>query len=161
MLSADLRFAVRSLSRSTAFTAIVVATLACCIGATTSVFSIVESVLLHGLRYPRIDRLVAVWSDNPKENNHRYQVSVGDYYDWRRRSRSFSQLAAFFPIWNASYGAPDGIERLDVGAVTANLLPTLGVTPVLGRGFLEGEDKRGAAPTVILSHAFWRARFPE
>ena len=61
MLSADLRFAVRSLSRSPAFTAIVVVTLACCIGATTSVFSIVESVLLHGLRYRQIDQLVAVW----------------------------------------------------------------------------------------------------
>ena len=159
MLSADLRFAVRSLSRSAAFTTIVVATLACCIGATTSVFSIVESVLLHGLRYRQIDRLVAVWSDNPRENNHRYQVSVGDYYDWRQRSRSFSRLAGFFPIWNAWYSAPDGVERLDVGAVTANLLPTLGVTPMLGRGFLEGEDKRGATPTVILSHAFWERDF--
>ena len=159
MLSADLRFAVRSLSRSPAFTGIVVATLACCIAATTSVFSIVESVLLHGLRYRRIEQLVAVWSDNPKENNHRYQVSVGDYYDLRQRSRSFSRLAGLFPTWNVSYSAPDGTERLDAGAVTADLLPTLGVTPMLGRGFLDGEDRRGAAPTVILSHAYWARDF--
>jgi len=62
----DARFAVRSLRRTPAFTAVVVATLALCIGATTSVFSIVESALLNGLGYRQIDRLVAVWSDNPQ-----------------------------------------------------------------------------------------------
>ena len=159
MLTTDLRFAVRSLVRRPAFTAIVVATLALCIGATTAVFSIVESVLLNGLEYRRLDRLVAVWSDNPQEKTDRYQVSVGDYYDWRARSHSFSQLAGFFPTWNSLYGAPDGTERIDVGAVSANFLPTLGVAPKLGRGFLEGEDKPGAAGTVILTHAFWSREF--
>jgi putative ABC transport system permease protein len=159
MLTNDLRFAVRSLLRRPAFTAIVVSTLALCIGATTAVFSIVESVLLNGLEYRRLDRLVAVWSDNPTEKTDRYQVSIGDYYDWRARSRSFSQLAGFFPIWNALYAATDGTERIDVGAVTANLLPTLGVAPKIGRGFLEGEDRPGAPGTVILTHAFWARAF--
>jgi putative ABC transport system permease protein len=159
MLTADLRFAIRSLLRRPAFAAIVVSTLALCVGATTAVFSIVESVLLNGLEYQHLDRLVAVWSNNPKENTDHYQVSVGDYYDWRQRSRSFSQLAGFFPTWNVLYGAPEGVERVDVGAVTANFLPTLGVSPALGRGFLEGEDKPGAAGTVILSHAFWSRDF--
>ena len=159
MLTTDLRFAVRSLLRKPAFTVIVVATLALCIGATTAVFSIVESVLLNGLEYRQLDRLVAVWSNNAKEKNDRYQVSVGDYFDWRARSHSFSQLAGFFPIWNTLYGAPDGVERIDVGAVSSNLLPTLGVKPAIGRGFVEGEDKPGAAGTVILTHAFWPRAF--
>ncbi len=158
MLTGDLRFAVRSLLRKPAFTTIVVATLALCIGATTSVFSIVESVLLNGLGYRHLDRLVAVWSDNPKEKTDRYQVSVGDYFDWRQRSHSFSQLAGFFPIWNTIYSAPDGVERIDVGAVSANFLTTLGVAPKLGRGFADGEDQRGAAGTVIVTHAFWSSR---
>lgn len=154
-LAGDVRFAVRSLRRTPVFTAIVVSTLALCIGATTSVFSIVESSLLNGPGYRNLDQLVAVSSDNPKENNNHYQVSVGDYYDWRARSHAFARLAAFFPTWNTLYSAPDGVERLDVGAVSANLLGTLGTSPSLGRDFAEGEDRPGAPGTVILSHEFW------
>jgi len=151
----DARFAVRSLRRTPMFTAVVVATLALCIGATTSVFSVVESALLNGLGYRQIDRLVAVWSDNPQENNDHYQVSVGDYFDWRARTYSFTQLAGFFPSWNTLYSGPDGVERVDVGAVSANFLRTLGASPAIGRDFADGEDGRGAAGTVILSHEFW------
>src|SRR5690242_4115966 len=155
----DAAFAVRSLRRAPGFTTVVVATLALCIGATTAVFSVVESVLLDGFGYRQTDRLVAVWSDNPKENNHQYQVSIGDYLDWRARSHSFSRLAAFFPTWNALYSAPDGVERLDVAAVSSNFLGTLGVSPMVGRDFADGEDRRGAAGAVILTHEFWSRAF--
>ena len=154
-MAGDAWFAVRSLRRTPMFTAVVVTTLALCIGATTSVFSIVESALLNGLGYRQIDRLVAVWSDNPKESNDHYQVSVGDYVDWRARTHSYAQLAGFFPSWNALYAGPDGMERIDVGAVSANFLRTLGASPSLGRDFADGEDRPGAAGTVILSHDFW------
>ena len=91
------------------FTAVVVATLALCIGATTSVFSIVESALLNGLGYRQIDRLVAVWSDNPQRTTDHYQVSVGDYFDWRARSSLVtSSSPASFPSWNAMYSGPEG-----------------------------------------------------
>jgi predicted permease len=151
----DVRFAVRSLRRTPVFTAVVVSTLALCIGATTSVFSIVESALLNGLGYRQIDRLVAVWSDNPQENNDHYQASVGDYFDWRARNHSFTRLAGYFPIWNALYAGAGGVERIDVGAVSANFLRTLGAAPGIGRDFADGEDQPGAAGTVILSHEFW------
>ncbi len=151
----DARFAVRSLRRTPMFAAVVVATLALCIGATTSVFSIVESALLNGPGYRQIDRLVAVWSDNPQENNDHYQVSVGDYFDWRARTHSYAQLAGFFPSWNTLYSGPDGVERIDVGAVSANFLRTLGASPIIGRDFADEEDRRGAAGTVIVSHEFW------
>jgi putative ABC transport system permease protein len=159
MLAHDIRFAARTLARRPAFTLVVVATLALCIGASSAVFSIVESVLLRGLSYRDLDRLVAVWSNNPKEKNDRYQVSVGDYYDWRQRSRSFDQLAGFFPIWTATYTAPDVAERLSVGAVSANFLRTLGVRPLAGRDFADGEDRPGAPQVAILSHAFWSRTF--
>ena len=155
----DVRYAARSLARRPAFAGIVVGTLALCIGATSSVFSVVESVLLRGLEYRDLDRLVAVWSNNAKESNDHYQVSVGDYFDWRDRARSFDQLAGFFPIWNATYTAPDVAERLSVGAVSANLLRTLGVRPELGRDFAESEEKRGAAGVAILTHAMWTRAF--
>jgi putative ABC transport system permease protein len=155
----DVRYAARSLARRPAFSLIVIATLALCIGATSAVFSVVESVLLRGLDYRDLGRLVAVWSDNPKESNPHYQVSIGDYFDWRDRSRSFEQLAGFFPIWNATYNAPDVAERLKVGAVSGNFLRALGVSPRIGRDFVDGEDRRGAAGVVILSNAFWTRAF--
>jgi putative ABC transport system permease protein len=157
----DVRYAARSLARRPAFSIIVVGTLALCIGATSAVFSVVESVLLRGLDYRNLDRLVAVWSNNPKELNDHYQVSVGDYFDWRNRSRSFEQLAGFFPTWNATYTAPDVADRLSVGVVSANFLRALGVRPRAGRDFIEGEDKRGAAAVAILSHAMWTRAFQQ
>ena len=67
----------------------------------------------------------------------------------------YKQLAGFFPSWNTLYSGPEGIERIDVGAVSANFLRTLGASPTIGRDFADGEDRRGAAGTVILSHEFW------
>jgi putative ABC transport system permease protein len=157
----DVRYAARTLARRPAFSAIVVATLALCIGATSSVFSVVESVLLRGLDYRELNRLVAVWSNNAKESNDHYQVSVGDYFDWRDRARSFERLAGFFPQWNVAYTAPDVAERLSVGAVSANFLRTLGVQPQIGRDFTENEDRRGAAGVVILSHTMWTRDFQQ
>ncbi|HEY4305064.1 MAG TPA: ABC transporter permease [Gemmatimonadaceae bacterium] len=161
MFSHDLRFAARTLARRPAFTAIVVITLSLCIGASTAVFSIVESVLLRGLAYRDLDHLVAVWSTNPKEKTDRYQVAIGDYFDWRVRSRSFEQLAGFFPVWNATYTAPNVAERLNVGAVSSNFLVTLGVRPQIGRDFASAEEKRGSPNVVILSHDFWSRTFNE
>ena len=161
MLAHDLRYAARSLSRRPAFTTIVVATLALCIGASSAVFTIVESTLLRGLDYRDLGSLAAVWSDNPKEGTDRYPASVGDYYDWRQRSRSFDQLAGYFPIWNATYTAPGAAERLSVGAVSANFLRTLGARPRLGRDFADGEDRPGAQRVAILSHAFWARVFQQ
>jgi len=160
-LAHDVRYAARSLARRPAFSIMVVGTLALCIGATSAVFSVVESVLLRGLEYRDLDRLVAVWSNNAKESNDHYQVSVGDYFDWRDRSRSFEQLAGFFPTWNATYTAPDVADRLSVGVVSGNFLRALGVRPQVGRDFIEGEDKRGAAGVAILSHAMWSRAFQQ
>src|SRR3954469_2253095 len=83
MFAHDVRYATRTLLRRPLFTTIVVATLATCIGASSAVFSIVNGVLLHGLAYRDQGSLVAVWSDNPREKTDRYEVSVGDYLDWR------------------------------------------------------------------------------
>lgn len=161
MLAHDVRYAARTLLRRPTFATIVVVTLALCIGASSAVFSIVEAVLLRGLAYRDLGALVAVWSDNPKERTDRYPVSVGDYFDWRQRSHSFEQLAGFFPIWTATYTAPSTAERLHVGAVSANFLRTLGVTPRVGRDFVQGEDRPGAAPVAILSYGFWTRVFQQ
>jgi predicted permease len=155
----DLRFAARTLARRPTFTAVVVATLALCIGANTAVFTIVDSVLRRGLPYADLDRLVAIWSNDTKNKHDKNQVSVGDYRDYAARNRSFTALAAFFPTWNATYTATDVAERIDVGVVSANFLNVLGTPPMMGRGFATGEDEKGAAKTVVLTHGFWTRAF--
>lgn len=155
----DLRFAARTLARRPTFTAIVVATLALCIGANTAVFTIVDAVLRRGLPYADLDRLVAIWSNDTKNKHDKNQVSVGDYRDYAARNRSFTALAGFFPTWNATYTTSDVAERIDVGVVSANFLNVLGTPPMIGRGFATGEDEKGAAKTVVLTHGFWTRMF--
>ena len=159
MLGHDVRYAARSLARKPGFTAVVVGTLALCIGANTAIFSVVDSVLLHGLTYRNLDRLVAIWSNDTQSKRDRNSVSVGDYRDMRARSKTMREIAAYFPTWNATFTAPDVAERIDVGVVSANFLTVLGVAPEKGRGFVAAEDQPGVAKTVILTHAFWSRRF--
>ena len=99
MLGHDLRYAMRSLLRKPGFTAVVVGTLALCIGANTAIFSIVNSVLLDGLPYTNLDGLVSIWSNDRTNNRDRNEVSVGDYRDMRTRARTLSSVAAYFPGW--------------------------------------------------------------
>ena len=155
MFGHDFRYALRSLARKPGFTAVVIGTLALCIGANTAIFSIVNSILLDGLPYSKVDKLVHIWSNDTGNNRERNEISVGDYRDMRSRTRTLSSIAAYFPNWNATYTAPDAAERLDIGVVSANFLHTLGIAPAIGRSFAEGEDVPGAANVVILSHAFW------
>jgi predicted permease len=159
MFAHDLRFAARTLARRPTFTTVVVATLALCIGANTAVFTIVDSVLRRGLPYTDLDRLVAIWSNDTKNKHDKNQLSVGDYRDYAARNRSFTALAGFFPTWNATYTATDVAERIDVGVVSANFLNVLGTPPMMGRGFATGDDEKGAAKTVVLTHGFWTRAF--
>jgi putative ABC transport system permease protein len=159
MLGHDIRYAARSLARKPGFTAIVVGTLALCIGANTAIFSVVNSVLLHGLPYRDLDRLVSIWSNDTQSKRDRNSVSIGDFRDMQARAKTVSQLAAYFPTWNLTYTAPDVAERIDVGAVSWNFLSVLGTAPERGRAFLETDDQKDAPKTLILSHAFWMRRF--
>jgi predicted permease len=161
MFAHDVRFAARTLLRRPTFTTIVVTTLALCIGANTTIFSVVNSVLLNGLPYSRVDGLVAVYSNDTKSQRDRNQISVGDYEDWRARSRTLAAVAGYFPNWTATYTGGDVAERITAGVVSANFLPVLGVAPRLGRAFSEAEDKPGSPKTVILTHAFWSRVFSE
>ncbi len=159
MLGHDIRYAARSLARKPAFTAVVIGTLALCIGANTAIFSVVNSVLLNGLPYRDLDRLVSIWSNDTQSKRDRNSVSIGDYRDMQTRTKTVSQLAAYFPNWNLTYTAPDVAERIDVGAVSWNFFSVLGVAPERGRAFVKADDQAGAPKTVILSHEFWMRRF--
>jgi putative ABC transport system permease protein len=155
----DARYALRTLARSPAFSSVALLALALGIGATTAVFSVVNAVLLRPLPFAEPDRLVMVFN-----NTQRGAACVADFLDWRARSKSFESLDAFEvnPFTNNRFTwTGDGAEPEKVVGyrVTAGLLRTLGVQPILGRTFEAGEDDPGRPLTVVLSERLWRRRY--
>ena len=160
MLSQDLRYALRTLVRWPGFTAVVVLTLALGIGANAAIFSVVNAVLLRPLPYAAPDRLVVVLGAPTDGDSAKVGASSSypDFADFRARSRSFSQLAAYSVRQTTVTGKSFEPAIVSGSPVTANLFPMLGVSPLLGRNFLSEEDRAGAAPVVIVSHEFWQQR---
>ena len=157
MLS-DLRHSLRVLWRTPLFTACTIAALAIGIGSTTALFSVVHALLVKRLPYADAARLVVLWEHNLPRNRLRNVVSPANYLEWKARSQSFAQMAAFTQnrVTLTGNGEP---EELPTVVVTADLFDTLGVTPMLGRGFAAGEDQEGAPRTVVLGHGLWTRRF--
>jgi putative ABC transport system permease protein len=153
----DLKFAMRLLARQKLFTAAVVATLALGIGATTAMFSLVDGVLIRPLPYREPDRLLRIWSANPR-GIPRNQISPPDFFDWRDQVRGLSHLAGFeiFDVTLTTGGDP---VRVPNASVTANLAETLGARPLAGRWFAEAETRGDGEPVVVVSERLWRERF--
>jgi putative ABC transport system permease protein len=154
----DLRYGIRGLLKRPGFTAVVVITLALGIGANTTIFSVVNAVLLRPLPFKDSDRLIRVWESNPGRNWPEFSASAPNYRDWVQQQTAFEHLAAMeYSTFNISgNGQP---ERIPAGAVTANLFPMLGVTAALGRTFLPEEEQTGHNQVVVLSHGLWQRRF--
>lgn len=148
----DLRYGARSLLRTPGFTAVAVIALALGIGANTAIFSVVSAVLLRPLAYQDADRLVTILHDGSSP------VAVANYLDWRDQSRSFEAMGAA-EYWSPNLTNSDSPEHLAGLRVTQNLLPMLGIDPLLGRVFVPGEDRKGAEHEVVLSYRLWQRRF--
>ena len=160
-VSQDVRYGLRALRTSPGFTAVAAITLALGVGANTAIFSVVNAVMLRPLPYVEADRLVRVWESNHRFERPRSSVSIPNFFDWRAQVSAFESLAA---VSNAggSFAATfsEGAELVRGAAVTAEFLPVLGVTPVLGRNFLADEDRLGGDVRVtILTEGFWKRRF--
>jgi predicted permease len=155
----ELRYALRTLSRSPGFAATAVATLALGIGATTAVYSVVHAVLWKPLPFRQPDRLTAVWESDLHNREYFAFASFPDLQDWKVQSRSFAGLGAWRrPDMNLTEPGRQA-ERISVAAISHDLFPLLGVAPALGRGLTPGDDREGAAGAVLLSHALWRTRY--
>ncbi len=153
----DLRYAVRQLRKSPAFTAVAVITLALAVGANTAIFSVVHAVLLESLPFRQIDRLVMVWGRNPSRGDMDFPISAGNFTDWRQKNDVFEDIAPSFDDGVTLTGSGD--PRLVLGyAVAPNYLHILGVEPRIGRGFTEEEAKSGAT-VAVLSDKLWRDTF--
>jgi predicted permease len=153
----DLRFAVRALRARPGLTAVIVATFALGIGASTAMFSLVDPVLLRPLPFERPERLAVLWGSFGPEREIRGASPV-EIADWRAMNRSFEDIAVFDPISLNLRTAADP-ERVQAEWVTSPYFRVLGVQPVQGRGFLEEEDGGADAhPVVVVSHDFWQRR---
>lgn len=152
----DARYAARVLRNSSGFTAIAVLTLALGIGANTAIFSAVNATLFS--RWPVRDQQQLVLVREPAAANQGYLISVPDFEDYRAQQSTFEQLS----LWVGQTVNLTGREHPDrlVGAfVSANFFDMLGVKASLGRTFLAGEDKLGAAPVGVISYEAWQNRF--
>jgi putative ABC transport system permease protein len=156
ILRQDLRYFGRTLLHSPGYALTVVGIAGLGIGATTAAFSITDHVLLRPLPFPNANRLVTVWEH--EQQYARFELSPTNYLDWKEQSKSFEAFGAYsdLSVNLAGEGEP---ERLMGALVTGEVLPLLGVKPVIGRWFTSEEDRRGAQGTVILSYSLWQARF--
>lgn len=152
-----MKLAFRSLAKSPGFTLGVVLTLALGIGATTAIFSVVNTVLLRPLEYREPDQIVTAWSLNLK-NSRRYNVSGPDFRDWREQSRSFSDLATFAAGELSTQVEEHVAEKTPVAATGAGFFSALGVKPLAGRVFTPEESQRAAL--AVVGEGFARRHFP-
>ncbi len=155
-LSQDLRYGIRMLAKSPAFSAIAILTLALGIGANTAIFSVVNGVLLNPLPFHRPDQLVSLFEEIPNFKNG--SISYPNFVDWRRMNTTFSSMAAYRSVgFNLSgNGEP---ERLHGEMISAGFFEILGVNPLMGRTFSQDEDRLGANPTVMITEALWKRKF--
>jgi putative ABC transport system permease protein len=152
----DLRYAARTLVRSSGFTAIAVLTLALGIGANTAIFSVVNAVLLRPLPFRDPDRLFLLTEHTPKFPS--LSASYQNFKDWRDLNQSFEGVGA---VHNDSFtltGEGDP-ARLTTQMTTANVFSLLGVQAEMGRVFSADEDRRGGEHVVLLSDGLWRNRY--
>ena len=149
----ELRFGLRMLWKAPGLTLATLITLALGIGATTAIFSVVYGVLLRPLPYPDPNRIVAVFEVTSKGRPSR--VADPNFDDFRDQSRSFQAIAKYAYEVASVSGASEP-TRTTVAAVSPDFLKVLGIQPILGRDFSASDGKKGAGPTVLVSHEYWR-----
>jgi putative ABC transport system permease protein len=154
----DIRYGLRALRNSPGFSLVVILTLALGIGANTAIFSVVSAVLLRPLSYANSDRLVQVIGHDQKRGVDFDWVSFPNFRDWATHNQVFESMAAYkFHVCNLTNVSQP--EVLLGAKVSANLLPTVGAEPILGRNFLPEEDQPGRDHEVILSYDTWNNLF--
>jgi predicted permease len=150
----DLQFAWRQARRSPGFTFVVVLTLALGLGAATSIFTVVDSVLLRALPYPDAERIVQIWEVG--SDGQRMQVADPNFADFRGLSHSFSGIAEVAGGGVVTVSGADQPVRVPVAIVSREFFSVLGVQPEIGRLFAEDELHPGGPAAVVISHAFWQ-----
>jgi putative ABC transport system permease protein len=153
----DLRYGTRLLLKQPGFTLVAVITLALGIGANTTIFSLVNSILLRPLPFHDPERVVRLIQASPQLGLTSWGVSQAAFAAYREQNRSFETVALYTNSAINLTGAGEP-ERLPMTNVTANFFKVFGVNPLLGRTFVEGEDSAGKNGVCVISYAFWQRR---
>ena len=152
----DIRFAIRTLTKTPAFTALAIVTIALGIGANTAAFSLVHGVLLRRLPYAGDDRLVRIKQPSATRPDSRF--SVPEIADYRTQAKSLAATAEYHSMPFQLYGIGEP-QRVQTGVVSDDFFNLLGVRPLYGRLFAKGEEAVGAVPVVLLSYRYWMEQF--
>jgi putative ABC transport system permease protein len=156
----DLRFGARMLFKNPGFTLVAIITLALGIGANTTIFSVINSLLLKPIPFPDPGRLALVWEAQANDPKDRNIVSAPNFWDWRRQNDVFENMA-IIDSGGKGYDLSGGgePERVSGLRVSADFFDVLGVKPRLGRAFLPEEEQPGKHQVVVISDALWRNRY--
>ena len=156
LLRQDLRYTGRMVRRSPGFAITDALIVALGIGATTAAFSVTDFVLFRPLPFPEPGRLVKLWERTAGYGH--MELSAANYRDWKQGSTVFESLGLYHSAAGNLVGASEPL-RLEGAAVSADLFPTLGVQPMIGRSFAAEDDRDGAPGTLVLSYRLWRSQF--
>src|SRR5271168_671418 len=152
----DIRYALRQLRKSPGFAAVAVITLALGIGANTVIFSVVNGVLLSPLPFPQPDQLITLHESKP--NFEGGSLSFTNFRDWQKDNHTFSSMALSRKYAFSLTGLGEA-EQVNAALVSSDFFRVLGVNPVIGRTFAQGEDEVGAGPTALISAGLWQRKF--
>src|ERR1700733_7491014 len=158
-IARDVKYASRTLSRTPGFSIIAIVVMALCLGAATSLFTVVRSVLLRPLPFLDPAQLVMVYEHFRGGELSYPPVAPADFYDWRSKTHGFEDMAIMRPDGYNLTGVRNELpESVDAEAGSSNLFSLLGVQPALGRDFTEADDHRGS-PVVMLTWSLFERRF--
>lgn len=157
-MTSDLRQALRTLAANPGFAAVVILTLALAIGVNSTIFSVVNGVLLRPLDYEDPEELVVLWESNPQQGQPQSEVSTATYLDWREQTTTFDNIGAYR---YRGFTLADGedVELVSSVELSPAVFDVLGRQPEVGRVFEPAEEQRGNEALVILSHGAWLRRF--
>jgi len=155
----DVRYGFRTLLQTPTFTALTILTLALAIGVNTSIFSMVNVLMFRPLPIKDTDNIGFFYFDHPERGVQDGRMSAADFLDYRERFTSFTELATVNRGANVIMTGHDEPSQLVAFEATANLFEVWKLEPILGRGFLPGEDEIGAPRVALLSHGIWERRF--
>ncbi len=158
-IARDVKYAFRTLSRTPGFTIIAIAVMALCIGAATSLFTVMRSALLRPLPFRDPARLMMVYEHFRGGELSYHPVAPADFYDWRSKTHGFEDMAIMrYAGYNLTGVRNELPESVRASAGSSNLFSLLGVQPALGRDFAEADDLRGSA-VVMLTWSVFERRF--
>ena len=155
----DLRGAFRMMRRSPTFTTVAAGTLALAIGVNVVMFSVLNTVLFRPLPFQAPDQLAMLWTETPSQDLRESRSAFWNIEEWRRQSRSFSDIAAFDSVaLTLTLTHAGETQRIQGARVSPNLFSLLGVQPLYGRSF-SADETAERRRLVVISHRFWQARF--